>query len=281
MGLIVNCIGYDENSVDFAIQLVEEIQPKLEMFGIEPNFKILNSDWKKTVVDRHTANLPLQDLNEVNERLNSKDNKGLLVRWSIAELIADKVEFVLHIDGSKKFDLTEVPKIIAAMLEPEIDAILTIRDKSGMNKFRTVLEKFETCIILKIYPEAKIEDGQSGCWCIRSSGDGVHSSLTAEGYEIELDILLQLLKHKRNIVWMPISVTNTEKSMFEFSVNIRKIRWLSKNLAISKKDVLESLEVFKKEHLAEILVAEAESESLKLPENTFANYIDKINQNEF
>jgi len=279
MGLIVNCVGYDEKSIDYAIQLAEEIQPKLDRLGIEPSFKILNSDWVKTVVKKHTIDLSPQNLTEVNERLKSNDNKGLIVRWGIEELIADKAEFVLHIDGSGKFDLTEVPKIIAGMLEPEVDAILTNRDKSGMNKFRTTLEKFETYVILKIYPCAKIDDGQSGCWCIRLSNGDRCLHLTALGYEIELDVLLNLLKQKRNIVWMPITVKNTGRSQFNFSSNIRKIEWLSKNLPISKKVVLELLEIFRKEHVDEINAADEESKSLGLLENNYVNYAKKIEEN--
>jgi arylamine N-acetyltransferase len=39
----------------------------------------------------------------------------------------------------------------------------------------------------------KIEDGQSGCWCFRLNSER-ELNLTATGYEIELDILIELLK---------------------------------------------------------------------------------------
>lgn len=281
LGLIVNCVGYDEQCVPVSIELLEEIIPKLKILDIELTTKIPNSDWIKTKLTQHTDTLPSMDTIGIRKILKTKNNKGMIVRQCIEELKEENIDFILHIDGSGKFDLKDIIGVIEIMIDHSVDAVLTKRDKSGMNKFRTLIEEFEKEIILNEYPSVKIEDGQSGCWSIRLHDKfKPETELTATGYEIELDILINQLKYKKNIVWLPIKIIDTGISRFKFSANIRKIVWLVNKLSMRKEEILRLADKFKREHEQEIKEAEEESIRLGDVENKFDNYLNSIEKSE-
>jgi len=242
LGLIVNCIGYDNKCVDVSEKLLKEIFPVLDKFEIEREIIIPNSDWIKTKITKHDS-LTFQDAENVRKVLKTKDNKGIIVRGCVEEFQESNVNFILHIDGSGKFDLGDINRVIEVMIEPSVDAVLTKRNISGMDKFRTVIEKFERKIILLRFPNAIIEDGQSGCWSVRL-GDSF-KPLTASGYEIELEILIQQLENNNNILWLPVQIEDTKISLFNFVVHINKMQWLANRLSIRKEQILDSLKKFK------------------------------------
>lgn len=278
LGLIVNCVGYDQNCVPLNVHLLKHISPKLGQLGIEYNLVMPSSDWIETKLTKHTDFLPSQDPKVVARILRSTNNKGLVVRGCIAEFAKDRLDCVLHIDGSGKFDLGDIVKVIEIILDASVDALLTKRDKSGMNRFRTLLEKLEIGLVSRKFNNTAIEDGQCGCWCVKLNGEGydLQKELTAMGYEIELDILISQLKYGRNIVWLPIKITDTKKSKFTFDVNIAKMEWLSRKLELRKGEVLSFIREFRLGNKEEIADAERESEKLGAANNKFDNYVQKI-----
>ncbi|MEK6869704.1 MAG: hypothetical protein AABX63_05955 [Nanoarchaeota archaeon] len=280
LGIIVNCAGYDKECNPANIKLMEEVFPELEKLDIEVNLIMPNSDWIKTQADKHTKNLTSQSEEAVERLLNSKNNKGIIVKDCIQEFIEDDCRAVLHIDGSGKFDLKDIVSITQMILDPPNQAILTKRDISGMIKFRTLLEDFERQRILNKYPYAKILDGQSGCWAFKLFNGFKSGYITAKGYEIELDILINILEFKLNIAWLPIKIKNTKVTNFTFDANIQKIEWLSKRLEIRKEEILKSLKIFQSKNTIKILEAEKEAKELGLSECTFSNYAEHIEKSE-
>ncbi len=282
LGLIVNCVGYDKNSAKLNIYLLKNIFPKLEQLGIDVNFVMPSSDWIRTKITKHTDFLPSQDPTTVITILKSLNNKGIIVRGCAADFIRDGCDCILHIDGSGRFNLDDINRVSEMALDGSVDAILTIRDKSGMNKFRTMVEKIETQLVLQKHPKANIEDGQCGCWCVKLDSDGydLEKELTATGYEIELNILISQLQHERNIVWLPVRLTDEKKSNFEFGANIVKMAWLSKKLKIKKEKILDLLQRFQEINKVEIEEAEKESFELGDKENTFDNYVQRIKESD-
>ncbi|MFH1225528.1 MAG: hypothetical protein V1676_07030 [Candidatus Diapherotrites archaeon] len=280
LGLIVNCVGYDRNCVPINVHLLKHISPRLGQLGIEYSLVMPSSDWIGTKLTKHTDFLPSQDPEEVARILRSANNKGVVVRGCIAEFAKDGLDCVLHIDGSGKFDLGDIVRVIEIILDASVDAILTKRDKSGMNKFRTLLEKLEMELVSRKFNNALIEDGQCGCWCIRLGNKDcdLQKELTATGYEIELDILISQLKYGRNIVWLPIKITDTKKSKYTFGANILKMEWLSGKLGLRKSEALSFMREFQSKNGGEIRDAEDESEKLGDAENKFDNYVQKIEE---
>lgn len=239
-----------------------------------------SGDWIGTKLTKHTDFLPSQDPEEVARILRSVNNKGIVVRGCIAEFAKDGLDCVLHIDGSGKFDLDDIVRVIEIILDASVDAILTKRDKSGMTLFRTLLEKLEIGLVSRKFNGAVIEDGQCGCWCVKLSGEGydLQKELTATGYEIELDILVSQLRYGRNIIWLPIKITDTKKSKFTFDVNIAKIEWLSGKLELRKGEILSFMREFRLANEVEIADAECESEKMGVAENKFDNYVRRIGE---
>lgn len=281
LGIIVNCMGYDDKVVPLNTMLLENILPELEKMDIQVSLKIPYSDWVKTIITKHTAHLPSQNQEEIKKILESKNNKGLIVKWCIEEFLQEGMECVLHIDGSGKFDLKDIINVINIILDSSVDSVLTKRDKSGMSKFRTLIEEFEIQLVSQKFGNTIIEDGQCGCWCIKLDHNKfqIEKELSARGYEIELDILISQLKYNRNIVWLPIKITDTKQTKFKFGVNISKLEWLSKKLVITKEEILVFLEEFQKHKEKEILEAEEEAIKMEDLDSKFGNYIAEIKKN--
>lgn len=274
LGIIINCVGYDKNYAKMQVKFLKEVLPVLESLSINPFLIMPASDWVNVQLIKHTSTLPSQNIEEIRKILKSTNNKGTIVRLCIEEFKKDDVEAVLHIDGSGKFDLRDITSLVEIILDSSIDAVLTKRQNiSGIDKFRTLVEEFEIELVNETHPSTNIEDGQSGCWCFKLDND---LNLSARGYEIELDVLINQIKNKKNIFWLPINVIDAQVTKYAFSDGIQKIDWLSKELKLRKSKILDLLEKFKIKKSEEIKEAEKHSIEINKPENTFKNYTTEI-----
>lgn len=282
IGIIVNCVGHDDKCVKNNGELLSKVFPYLDELGFEKEIIMPTNDWMRTQANKHVSTLTLQNPENV-KRLLLRNNKGIIVRHCLELLKSTDCKIVLHIDGSGSFYFSDINAIIGIMMESQNHAVLTKRDISGMDKFRTVLEKFERKLVQTKYSHTIIDDGQSGCWCFRFFDDfKPEEHLSAKGYEIELDILVNLLKHNAKVIWHPIKINVKGRGASQFKVgdNIPKLEWLSNAIQIRKEQILPMLDEFISENEAEIRVAELEAEQLGETTNKISTYKEYIIKSE-
>ena|GEM_PF-6582772 len=275
LGVILNCFTYPENQHEYGASILEKVCPRLDMMGIDLDLENITPTYMENkLADEHLDEIPQQDMAKVRELLKTHNNKGIIVRTAMKALISRGADFILHVDGSSKFGLEEIlekiPIITKYIIQPEVDAVLTDRRVSGIDKIRTLIEDFEKQIVLHKFPSVNLKDGQSGFWCIRISKDFSLDELSAEGYELELDILFMLLGKEKRIIWEPVNVIFTGVSKFTFESNLLKMRWLKEHVP----DVDHVLSEFIASNAERI--RECNEEAAKDKQKTFDEYCSEV-----
>ena len=106
-------------------------------------------------------------------------------------------------------------------------------ENKAISEERYFIERFEIFILKKYYNYPnELPDGQCGLWGYRAGkicANGNHKEiiLTAKSYEIELDLLSELLEKQLKFSFIDIKLPPREvKSSFSFDSNINKMKFL-------------------------------------------------------
>jgi len=106
-------------------------------------------------------------------------------------------------------------------------------DNKAISPARLLIEQFEVFMLKKYfnYPN-DISDGQCGLWAYRTqksynNGESKCIKLTAKSYEIELDLLSELLEKKLRFSFVNVELPKRDvPSSFTFENNINKMKFL-------------------------------------------------------
>lgn len=177
-------------------------------------------------------------IGELERKYGGMTPKGLLIKEKIIYIINTiKVSdlsscFVILIDGSGKIVYDSVFNVLKTF-ENGSEVILGCRQHGrwGIPEDRKRIEVFENFLVSEKY-KIQLPDAQCGCWGIR--GDILKNiSLTAMGYEIELDLITCALESNLDICFAPIKInpSRTKKSSFKIEHHIRKLEFLLHKLS--------------------------------------------------
>jgi hypothetical protein len=206
--------------------------------------------------------------------LEAKVPKGLVVRLHLLYLLyqlehpggeqaeaIDPSDVVFScIDGSGAFDFDSLKLIVETFNhDPNVDVVLGRRpsDYSGMIRGRKEIEEFEQYLLFQHCPgnlsasfsdcdlsTGLLPDGQAGCWGFRMRC-AQHLPLTANGYEIEYDLLASALEARLKIAYtppllMPRKDRHSGASTEAIKMSIRKLEFIRRKLCISRGDIVQA-----------------------------------------
>lgn len=212
--------------------------------------------------------------------LKARVPKGLVVRLHLLYLLyeleerqkekgvtIDPADIVFScIDGSGAFAFSSIKLLVEAFNDPEIDVVLGRRpsDFSGMAPGRKEIEEFEQYLLFKHRTDelhsclsscgdlstGLLPDGQAGCWGFRMRCVQ-RLPLTANGYEIEYDLLASALDAKLKINYtapliMPRSKDGRHSSASSDAIrmSIRKLDFIRRKLRITHEDICQAWKEF-------------------------------------
>jgi len=205
--------------------------------------------------------------------LEARVPKGLVVRLHLLYLLyqlehpgnhqaeaIDPADVVFScIDGSGAFDFSSLKLVVETFnRNTDVDVVLGKRpsDYSGMIQGRKEIEEFEQYLLFRHRAdelsesfsssdcdlgEGLLPDGQAGCWGFRMRC-APHLPLTANGYEIEYDLLASALEARLKIAYTPtLSMPRQERhssvSKDAIEMSIKKLEFIRRKLRISREHV--------------------------------------------
>ncbi|PIZ88050.1 MAG: hypothetical protein COX91_02210 [Candidatus Nealsonbacteria bacterium CG_4_10_14_0_2_um_filter_39_15] len=176
--------------------------------------------------------------------------KGTMVRGKLLSLISkidysdiDK-NYLILIDGSGKIEFDSVFKVLKALVIGK-QVILGCRFKgSGISLRRKKVEIFENFLVSERY-KVDLPDAQCGCWGIRV-GILKSLSLTANSYEIELDLVTSALESNLSICFVPVKAFFKAGTGFTSKEDLTKLNFLVNKLGLDEYILNALYEKFKK-----------------------------------
>lgn len=212
--------------------------------------------------------------------LKARVPKGLVVRLHLLYLIyelemrkekgepIDLADVVFScIDGSGAFAFSSIKLLVDAFNnDPNVDVVLGRRpsDFSGMALGRKEIEEFEQYLLFKhrknqLYSSLSscdelstglLPDGQAGCWGFRMRCVQ-RLPLTANGYEIEYDLLASALDANLKINYTaplimprPKEARHSTASSAPIQTSLGKLEFIRRKLEINRKDTYEAWKEF-------------------------------------
>lgn len=204
---------YQGNRGDITERFAKFIQPKLMQLGANNvSFSCPPAPENYPTIKTETNSL------------NSKTPKGQLIRACIQGL-SEKPDVVIMCDGSGKISYEKVVDVFQE-LTSGVDMCCVMSNRVGdkcISESRYLVERFEVSVIAKINNHHKIiPDGQCGLWgfrCgkIQNNGDEKEIYINAQGYEIELDLLDEVLSKNLQYSFLDVELKPLEPIKTDFS----------------------------------------------------------------
>ena len=216
---IIPCFGY------------EEMQPKLaKWFGrAETRERLTELGVTKliTIFPRVGAFL------DKGLKIVGRIGKGKVIRIALETNKGKRLDYVICMDGDGQIPFGSIFEICFQLRSQPIDAILACRKgEFGISEYRKLIEKFELFLVSQLY-SVDLPDGQCGCWGFR--GELLNEiELEAEGFEIELDFLVELLRTDTQFGFIEITVVKGDETTFSVKSHKDKIVFVSQKLEIGK-----------------------------------------------
>jgi hypothetical protein len=159
--------------------------------------------------------------------------KGKAIRLLLAARRTDKVDYIVCIDGDGQIPFDNIFEMCFQLKNRPVEAILSCRKGHlGVSEDRAIIEQFELYLLGQLYG-CRLPDGQCGFWGFKGELlDRVN--LTADGFEIELDLLAECLDAKPRVLFgfIETEVKEGEKTTFDIMDNKRKLIFVSSKLRI-------------------------------------------------
>ena len=226
-----------KNIPDILKQLESVIMPELVSLGVtEKEIKFASTDY--TYVPPNISLIP------------TPKGKGIL---DCLKNTIISPNIVIMCDGSGKIPYKYIVPLFQELIsDPNVHCVMAERkNNKAISGSRYLIERFEI-FALKQYHESKqeIPDGQCGLWAFRCGklkvdDQELEIKLTAEGYEIELDLLGEVLENNLNLSFIPIELPEVpSKSLFTYQNNIDKMVFLMKKYRRLKDCIVEYFQEF-------------------------------------
>ncbi len=168
------------------------------------------------------------------------------------------IDYVIMCDGSGAIPYNYLIPIFQELVsDPNIHCVLANRGKNkAINEIRYLIEGFEVFILKKFHNhQREIPDGQCGLWGYKAGKLNINDSqkeikLTAKSYEIELDLLSEILEKKLEYsfvnVQLPLRIV---KSSFIYKNNLTKMKFLLDKYEKLKDCIRSYLKEFEEENI--------------------------------
>lgn len=169
----------------------------------------------------------------INETLEGQPKgKGIL---QCLKNTPENPDVVICCDGSGKIPYSYIPDIFQEITsDSSIVCVMTNRvGNKAISPCRYLIERFEIFSLKRYHKSQKeISDGQCGLWAYKAKPqktNGMEKNITlrAEGYDIELDLLDEVLSKTLNFSFVSINLPNIPvQTSFSFSDNLKKMNFL-------------------------------------------------------
>ncbi len=213
-----------ENYVQILTTYRDKIIPKLKSLGaISQEIKFPGTDYVYVPTNKEIIGRP--------------KGKGIL---ESLKNVSEKPDVVLLCDGSGAIPYEGIVQIFQELVsDSSIYCVMANRTGAkAIGNLRYLIERFEIFSLVKYHKHAgNIKDGQCGLWGYRYgeiNHDGVTCQihLCAEGYEVELDLISEVLTHNLNYSFIDIELPPRKAhSSFIHKNNLEKIKFLMKKHA--------------------------------------------------
>src|SRR3989344_4099128 len=185
--------------------------------------------------------------------------------------VSDESYYVICCDGSGKIPYSKIVDVFQELIsDSTIWCVMANRGKNkAIDEFRFLVERFEVYSLKRCLEfSLDIPDGQCGLWGyntgkFKHNGEEKEITLTAEGYEIELDLLSEVLSNELGFSFIDVELPpHPSASSFKYENNLTKMKFFlkkygSKNL---KKNIPKYLGEFE---ITESVKEKLEDTSLK------------------
>ena|GEM_PF-1841806 len=218
------------------------IAPGLVKLGADPaEIKFVGNDYIYVEKDGALSGLP----------------KGKAVVGALGALknVSEKPRIVICCDGSGKIPYRYIVDIFRELTaDSSTHCVMANRiNNKAISPTRYIIERFEIYALIRLfeYP-GQVPDGQCGLWAFRNgpldcNGSQKEISLSAEGYELELDLLGEVLDKKLKHSFVDVELpTVSASTYFTAADNIKKMRFLFTKYAKLKAKVSVIMNDFEK-----------------------------------
>lgn len=146
------------------------------------------------------------------------------------------LDVIISCDGSGKIPYHYIPKIFQEIIsDTSICCAMANRvENKSISAVRYLVERFEIFMLRQLHQcKREILDGQCGLWGFRSGKltspqrKEVKIELSADGYEVELDLLDEVLKYDLGFSFVDIELPkNDGRTSFSYEHNLKKLKFL-------------------------------------------------------
>ncbi len=107
----------------------------------------------------------------------------------------------------------------------------------GIGPDRILAELFELWLVSRIFGLGRLlPDGQCGLWALSRDAAG-ELTLTASRFEVELDLLSEVLRRSIELRYVPVEVSPPDGTAFRPHDHVRKLLFLAKKFRLSPDSV--------------------------------------------
>jgi len=208
-----------ENIPKILLEFKEKIAPKLTILGAEnPEIRFAGTEYVFVGINKTLEGQP--------------KGEGIL---GCLKNYLNLPDFVIVCDGSNAIPYHYIISIFQELVsDSTMSCVMASRGKNkAISEERFLIEEFEIFILKKYHNHKKeILDGQCGLWAFRTGKLNVNGSekeikLTAQSYEIELDLLSEALEKNLEYSFVDVELPErTSLSSFTYKNNLMKMSFL-------------------------------------------------------
>lgn len=236
--------------------------------GNEGNIQHIFGEWKKLTPTFETLGASKLDIKftrvDYSYVPTNKSFEGVPKGRGILECLkncSETPDCVLVCDGSNKIPYSYLIDVFRELVSDiSVHCVMGNRtNNKAISEHRYLIERFEIFMLKRYHKhDEDIPDGQCGIWGYKTgklsvNGTQKEIALTAEEYEVELDLLSEVLEKKLNQSFVEIALPETRiGTQFTFEKNLVKLRFLFKKYGGLKENVQEYLGEFEKENKSRI-----------------------------
>ncbi|MGH9868665.1 MAG: glycosyltransferase family 2 protein [Candidatus Polarisedimenticolia bacterium] len=140
--------------------------------------------------------------------------KGAALRTGFDRMARDGAEAVVTMDADLQHEPDQIPRLVEAWQAMQADLVIGSRQDhfEAMSRGRRAGNRF-SCGALRFFTGLEIPDSQSG---FRLYGDRFLRDLTLrrDGYDAEVEVLLQAARDRRRIACVPIRMSRPDGAAF-------------------------------------------------------------------
>lgn len=224
--IVAPFFGYDKN-VDIYNDEFASFEDEFEELGIE-HVSFRHLDTKTYLVE--------------GVQIMKKVPKGKIIRLALEANKSEKNDYLISIDGDGQIPRKHILDILKQLVNG-VPAVLSCRkNKSGIDETRNSVEKFELFLLSQAFG-SNLPDGECGLWGFNKN-TFERIFLSANGFEIELDVLTELLSKKIKFGFVRTDVSESKITTVGPDNDENKLIFLREKLGFGKDFIFSMSEKF-------------------------------------